>query len=357
MINLVGFNTNKPDEQAFIESIVGINGENIYMSADSLYIATVKYDYNSKNSWYYNTQIYKFAADDGKLIFVKTGSAPGTVLNQFSMDEYQGCFRIATTKQTYGKNWTKYNNLYVFDKNMEIVGQIEDIAPGEQIYSARFMGSRAYMVTFKQVDPLFAIDLSDPKNPVILGALKIPGYSNYLHPYDENHLIGFGKDTVLDSYGNAYYTSMKISLFDVSDMTNPIEMFVETIGGRGTESELLNNHKALLFSKEKNLLAFPVIVYESKERAVDGKMPAYGTFKFAGAYIYEIDLRKGFNLKGAISHLSSQDMLKSSDWGSDGEAYIQRLLTIKDKLYAASNKKLSSHDLKTLDLTGEFYFK
>ena len=150
---------------------------------------------------------------------------------------------------------------------------------------------------------------------------------------------------------------MKISLFDVTDMTNPIEMFVETIGDRGTESELLNNHKALLFSKEKNLLAFPVVVYEANEKAVDGKMPTYGTFKFAGAYVYEIDLDKGFDLRGTISHLSEQDMLHSSTWGSNSEAYIQRLLTIRNTLYAASNRQLSSHDLDTLDLTGEFYFK
>ena len=353
---LVGFNIDRPDDEAFIESILGLDGANIYMSHNALYIAAVKYNYSYGDSRC-STLIYKFAADDGELVFVKKGSVPGSVLNQFSMDEYENYFRIATTDQDYGNGWTKYNGLYVIDGNMEIVGKIENIAPGEQIYSARFMGGRAYMVTFKQVDPLFAIDLSDPENPEVLGALKIPGYSNYLHPYDENHLIGFGKDTVLDAYGNVYYTSMKISLFDVTDMTNPIEMFVETIGGRGTESELLTNHKALLFSKEKNLLAFPVTVYDSKEKAIDGKAPAYGTFKFAGAYVYEIDLKKGFKLRGKISHLSSSDMLKSSDWGADQNAYIQRLLTIRETLYAASNKKLSSYNLKDLKLTGEFKFK
>jgi len=237
------------------------------------------------------------------------------------------------------------------------VGRIDDIAPGERIYSARFMGKRAFMVTFKQVDPLFAIDLSNPKKPVVMGALKIPGYSNYLHPYDENHLIGFGKDTVVDSYGNAYYTGMKVSLFDVTDIANPIEMFVETIGARGTDSPLLNNHKALLFSKDKNLLAFPVTVYESKEKAVDGKMPNYGTFAFSGAYVYDVDLKKGFTLRGKISHMSAQDMLKASDWGGNPDLYIQRLLTIRDNLYAASNGKITSYDLKTLKQTGELIFK
>ena len=112
------------------------------------------------------------------------------------------------------------------------------------------MGDRAYVVTFKTVDPLFVIDLKDPEKPVILGALKIPGYSDYLHPYDENHIIGFGKDTV-EIKGQAYYQGMKVALFDVTDVSNPVQKFSEMIGDRGTDSELLSNHKALLFSKRK----------------------------------------------------------------------------------------------------------
>ena len=351
--SLVGFNIDRPDEEAFIETFLGC-GDTIYMSGTSMYIVTESYDDEG-----YNTTINKFAADDGKLVFVKSGKAPGTVLNQFSMDEYQSHFRIATTVNNYNYRTgssREYNGLYVFDSTMQLVGSIDDIAPEERIYSVRFMGSRAFMVTFKTVDPLFAIDLSDPKNPIILGALKIPGYSNYLHPYDENHLIGFGKDTVVDSYDNAYYTSMKISLFDVTDMTNPVEMFVETIGARGTDSELLSNHKALLFSKEKNLLAFPVEVYESTKKAVDGVMPSYGTFSFAGAYVYDIDLKNGFTFRDKITHLSTQDMLKSSDWGADSDLYIQRLLTIRNTLYAASDGKITSHDLKTMKPIDELDF-
>ena len=349
--SLVGFNIDRPKEEAFIETILGC-GDNIYMSEKAMYIASVVY--NSKGS---ETVIHKFAADDGKFVFVKSGTAPGTVLNQFSMDEYKSHLRIATTVREYSPKYKEYNGLYIFDNTMEIVGRIDDIAPGELIYSARFMGARGYMVTFKTVDPLFAIDLSNPKKPVVLGALKIPGYSNYLHPYDENHLIGFGKDTVVDSYGSAYYTSMKISLFDVTDMTNPIEMFVETIGARGTDSLLLSNHKALLFSKEKGLLAFPVTVYESDEKAVDGEFPSHGTFAFSGAYIYDINLKEGFKLRGKISHLSAQDMLKSSMWGADSDLYINRLLTVNDKLYAASHGKLTSHNLGTLKPIDEYMFK
>src|SRR5205807_2322356 len=120
------------------------------------------------------------------------------ILNQFSMDEYQGHFRIATT---IGEPWgggsnPSVNNLYVLDESLKTVGSLENLAPGERIYSTRFLGKRAYMVTFRNVDPLFAIDLADPAKPAVLGQLKIPGYSDYLHPYDENHLIGFGKKTI-----------------------------------------------------------------------------------------------------------------------------------------------------------------
>ncbi|MCL2159965.1 MAG: beta-propeller domain-containing protein [Oscillospiraceae bacterium] len=334
LTTLVGFDIEKPKKEAFIESYIGC-GSQIYMSGSALYIAAS--DHFKKE-----TQVRKFAASGGSLVYVNSGTVPGSILNQFSMDEYNNYFRLVTTY--YDQNIRKEKNgLYILDDAMEIVGKIEDIAPGERIYSARFMGERAFMVTFRTVDPLFAIELSDPYNPKLLGALKIPGYSNYLHPYDENHLIGFGKDTVVNSYGNAYYTGMKISLFDITDMTNPIEMFVESIGDRGTNSELLNNHKALLFSKEKNLLAFPVSVYESKQKATDGQMPEYGSFKFAGAYVYDISLESGFSLRGQLTHMNYK-------------SYIKRLLTIGDRLYAASDGMLTSHDLSTLELVGELEF-
>jgi uncharacterized secreted protein with C-terminal beta-propeller domain len=246
---------------------------------------------------------------------------------------------------------------------MNIAGKIEDIAPGEKIYSVRFIGNRAYMVTFRTVDPLFVIDLKDPKSPKILGKLKIPGYSNYLHPYDENHIIGFGKDAVevanKDNNGNvintnAYYLGMKIAIFDVRDVNNPIEEFKTTIGGRGTDSELLNNHRALLFSKEKNILAFPVTVMETTNNSNTSSVPEYGKFTFQGAYVYNIDLVKGMTLKGKISHLTDEDYMKSGDyWYNESNKNVQRVLYIGDVLYTISNNKLMAHDIKNINKLGE----
>lgn len=349
--SIVGFNIDKPDEDAHIETIFGC-GENIYMSENNLYIAGINYQANSAE-----TNIYKYAISNGDIVFASSGSVPGTILNQFSMDEHNGYFRIATNAYgDSGKGYQEYNNLYILDSSLNNAGSVEKIAPGERIYSVRFMGDRAYMVTFKTVDPLFCIDLSDPTDPKVLGTLKIPGYSDYLHPYDENHLIGFGKDTTTDQYGNAFYLGMKLSLFDVTDINDPKEMFVEIIGDRGTESALLRDHKALLFSKEKELLAFPVTVYKVPEQTKKSSPLAYGDFDFAGAYVYHISLDKGFQLKGTISHLTDDDKLKSSLYGGDYEKYIERLLYIKETLYSASPWRLQAHDLNTLEKKGDLKF-
>ncbi|WP_211662061.1 beta-propeller domain-containing protein [Neomoorella glycerini] len=308
------------------------------------------------------TTLYKFALDKGRTKYLARGEVPGTVLNQFSMDEYRGYFRVATTR---GEAWrtdeyTSKNNVYILDGELKLAGKLEDIAPGERIYSVRFMGGRGYMVTFKQVDPLFVIDLQDPQQPKILGALKIPGYSDYLHPYDENHIIGFGKDTVeippKDYQGNdrgsmAFYQGLKMALFDVSDVQHPVEKFKEIIGDRGTDSELLHNHKALLFDREKNLLAFPVTVMEVKNKAAairPGGPPPYGEFSFQGAYVYDLNLEQGFTLRGRITHLDDQDYMKAGQHWYAGNKNVTRVLYIGTSLYTLSGAFFKAHDLATL---------
>ncbi|MCX7747346.1 MAG: beta-propeller domain-containing protein [Clostridia bacterium] len=357
---VTGINLENMAEAAKVSTYLG-SGQNIYASGQNLYVAVTNYNsqlqpeagdgkLSKKESVinYYepNTLVYKFSLSNGQVTYLNKGEVPGTILNQFSMDENGAAFRIATTTNM----GISKNNLYVLDEVMNITGRLEDIAPGEHIYSVRFMGDRAYMVTFKTVDPLFVIDLKDPKKPAILGALKIPGYSNYIHPYDENHIIGFGKDTV-ETDGRALNQGMKIALFDVTDVNNPKEMFKEIIGDRGTDSPLLTNHKALLFSKEKNLMAFPVTVMEIKNKEImDEKevMFASGEFVFQGAYVYNIDLEKGFTLKGKVSHLSILDYLKAGNYSFDYESAVDRILYIGDTLYTLSTKMIKANDLKDL---------
>lgn len=215
--------------------------------------------------------------------------------------------------------------MYVLDKNLRVVGKIDNIAKGERIYSARFIGKRLYLVTFKELDPFFVIDLEDPHNPKVLGYLKIPGYSTYLHPYDENHIIGFGRDAEDLNEEYAIPLGLKIAMFNVEDVKNPKELFKIIIGGKGTYSELLNNHKALLFDKSKNIFAFPVEVYDKKGH------------NFTGAFVYSIDLKEGFVLRGKILH-------------EIGDGYceeIDRLLYIGDVLYSVSNSMIKASSLES----------
>ncbi len=316
-----------------------------------------------------NTLIYKFGLNGIEVTFKAKGEVPGTILNQFSMDEYVGYFRIATTKGDVwgtGENISK-NNIYVLDGSMKLTGKIEDIAPGEKIYSTRFMGKRVYMVTFRTVDPLFVIDLSDTAAPKILGALKIPGYSDYLHPYDENHIIGFGKDTAEVSSSKtggsgdstmSFYQGIKMALFDVTDVSNPVQKFSVIIGDRGTTSELLSNHKALMFSKEKGLLAFPVTLYEIPAgTGVEGNdlyhATQYGQFTFQGAYIYNIDLVNGFVFKGRITHMTAEDYLKAGNYFYNGERMVRRILYISDILYTLSDTVLRANRIDSMEQAGQ----
>ena len=296
----------------------------------------------------YSTVIHKISVVDGKIEYMCNGSVPGNILNQFSMDEHNGFFRVAT--QLWG-NWRsrQTTNVYILDDKLNIVGQVNDIATGETLHSARFMGDRAYLVTFKKIDPFFVLDLSDPTNPKILGELKIPGYSDYLHPFDETHVIGIGKDTD-DRNSFAWYQGLKIAIFDVTDPDNPTEMAKVIIGDRGTDSSVLREHKAFLFDREKELMVLPVSLYEISEEikaSSDGKTGStYGEFKLNGAYVYKVSLEKGFELKGVITHDQDDPWQQNSEWTYDPE--ISRSLYIDNALYTISDSMLKINDLDDL---------
>ena len=358
---VAGIDLDDPADALDVNVYLG-GGENLYASAENLYVAVTHAAYAPAEVEIAplppsrppvedkaETVLYRFALNNGKLSYSGKGSVPGRILNQFSMDEDDGHVRIATTT---GNTWrtdegTSRNNLYVLDDDLKIHGKLEGIAPKEKIYSVRFMGDRAYMVTFRTVDPLFVIDLQKPEAPKVLGQLKIPGYSNYLHPYDENHLIGFGKEAVAEKE-MAFYQGMKIALFDVSDVANPVEKFNTVIGDRGTDSELLSNHKALLFSKEKNLLAFPVTVMKlSEAQKAKNMSQEYGSFHFQGAYIYQIDLEKGFTLASTVTHLDPEDIRRAGSEWYQSEKNVRRILTIGDTLYTVSDSMVKAQQLST----------
>jgi len=271
------------------------------------------------------TIVHRVEIGGGNIEYKSQGTVPGTVLNQFSMDEFNDNFRIATTSGQWRS--IQSNNLYVLDMDMNTVGKLEDMAKGERIYSVRFLGEKAYMVTFRQIDPLFVIDLSNPASPAVLGFLKIPGVSDYLHPYDETHVIGVGRDATEEGR----ITGMKLSLFDVSDVENPTEVSKYIIGKRGTSSEALYDHKAFLFSREKNLLVIPVSEYGSN----------WSDYR-QGAYVFSLDLTNGFVLKGTITHSET-----SNEY--DYQSTIRRSLYMDDVLYTISQRMLKANNLTDMN--------
>ncbi|MBS7624739.1 beta-propeller domain-containing protein [Candidatus Bathyarchaeota archaeon] len=324
----------------------------VYMSRSNLYAAFPVLD-RFLGGWS-ETEIYRFAVDGLRIECEASGKVSGMVLNQFSMDEYNGCFRVATTLIFYDYrtgSFTSQNNVYVLDaKSLRLIGGIEGLAPGEQIYAARFMGNRCYLVTFKKVDPLFTIDLSDPANPRVLGALKIPGYSDYLHPYDENYLIGIGKEAVPAEEGDfAWYQGLKISLFNISEVEKPREVAKIIIGDRGTDSPVLRDHHALLFNRGRGLLVIPILEARIPDEDYPegrGRPPwAYGRPVFQGAYVFHVSPEEGLVLRGRISHMAGSEILSCYE--------VRRALYIDDVLYTISDGKIKANSLVDLSEIAE----
>ncbi len=287
------------------------------------------------------TVIHKIEISDGNIDYAEKAEVPGTVLNQFSMDENNGEFRIATTTSVWiSQGSVQYNNVYVLDESMNIMGKLEKIAPDESIYSTRFAGDRLYMVTFKRIDPLFVIDLSDSSNPKILGELKIPGYSDYLHPYDENHIIGIGKQTSDNEWGGVSIKGVKLALFDVSDVSNPKQTDSYEIGEAGTDSEALNDHKAFLFNKDKNILVIPIREVTNSFSNTDYYSSNYQVWH--GAYVFSLTPEEGFNLKGKVTHYE-EDKGTYYYWYSENT--VKRSLYIDNVLYTISLKKIIANNL------------
>ena len=336
LLTLLAAHTRKTSDWAFETLLVG-GAEDLYVSSGHLYVRGSGYRPDTSSSpatearW--GTSIHRIALDGARFRYEASGWVPGQVLNQFAMDEYEGHLRVATT------DW-RATAVYVLDTSLETVGSVEEIAPGETMHSARFAGDRAYLVTFKKIDPFFVLDVSDPSAPRVLGELKIPGYSDYLHPYDENHVIGLGKDTH-DMGSFAWFQGVKLSLFDVRDLANPREVASYVIGDRGTESEALRDHHAFLFSRERNLLVIPIQLAE----VPPGSEPStHGQVSWVGAYVFHAD-RTGFTLRGEVEH-GARDPTHA--WNPYGTG-VRRSLYIGDSLYTVSSDLVKATDLGTLE--------
>jgi len=341
--SLLAINTQDPEEEVVHETVLTGSASHLYVSPTNLYITSFA-SFGAEAT----TTIHKIHIDAGAITYEATGNVTGYVLNQFSMDEYQEYFRVATTVHAD----PSHTRLYVLDSSLQVVGLLDGIAPGEDLHSARFMGDKCYLVTFKKVDPLFVIDLTDPTAPQILGKLKIPGYSDYLHPYDATHLIGLGKETEEAKEGDfTWYQGVKISLFDVTDVSRPTELDKLEIGDRGTDSPALSDHKALLFSRDRHLLVLPILLAEIDEAQYPQGVPtsAYGNFVWQGAYVLDVSLDHGITVKGTITHMGdNQDLLRSGYYFESAYA-VKRAVYVEDVLYTLSDSLIQLHDLATLE--------
>lgn len=308
--------------------------QNIYMSQNNLYIALTE-GYNG------NTSIYRFAVDGIKMEYKGKGTVAGYPLNQFSMDEHKGHFRIATTEH---KEDGPVNNIFVLDEKMNVAGEIRGLAPGETIYAARFMGDMGYLVTFELMDPLFAIDLSNPNKPKVLGELKIPGFSNYLHPLDDKHLLGLGQDTEINEFEGREFVvtkGLKLAIFDISDVNNPKEEHAVVLGDSGSWSEALYDHKAVFFYK--GVLAIPAGLTRGKNWEAN--------LVFQGALFFDIDVEEGIRELGRISHTPADSPEYGKYYWPGGN--IRRIVQIGDVYYTISDSQVMAHNADTFSKLAE----
>ena len=292
-----------------------------YVSADYLYLIRETYQ---KGKIY--TDILQFDLEDSEL--VAQGQVPGHIDSQFSVDEHDGFLRVTTTTGFGNKSG---NNLYVLKKkgaSLDVVGEVENLAPGEQIFSTRFQGDYGFVVTFRQVDPLFTFDLSNPRSPKVMGELKIPGFSEYLQVIEDGNrtlLLGVGRDAD-PTTGRA--EALKVSLFDVTDLDNPQEVDSYIFEGDFTSSEALWDHHAITYSPEHKLLAIPTNSYSYDDFSDQSNL-----------HVFRVDGRQGLTSLGEVDH--------------GGDDWINRSLYIDDTLFAVSNQQISAHRIPTLDTLSE----
>jgi uncharacterized secreted protein with C-terminal beta-propeller domain len=318
----------------------------IYASTDSLYLASTYWNYSAYKdndfSDIYRTYLFKFNFTTEGVACTGAGSVNGKILNQFSLGEYEDVLRIATTS---GEAWlgdgSVSSNVFCLAVENEIltsIGKIEDIAEGESIYAVRFIGQRGYLVTFVKIDPLFTLDLSDPYHPEIVGELKVPGYSDYIHPLSIDYLLTIGKDVTLFE-GTAWYQGIRLSLFDVGDFENPTLLHTEIIGDRGTHSEALYDHKAFTYWVSNNLLAIPIDLYEITS---PGYPYDYGQYQYSGLFIYEISAEGGFTHLGTI---------RKNHFEYDYSLSWTRGLFINDHVFAVEQNAVHSAEYNAISTT------
>lgn len=304
-------NMEKPDEITDKKAIMGGYGQ-FYITTENIYIYNTNWNANFEN-----TSIAKFHFEKGEITGESAGLVRGTITDTFAINEHNGYLRVLTSSWSDGE----VNYVYVLDEKMNITGKIEGLAEGESIYSARFMGDIGYFVTYRQVDPLFSVDFSDPQNPEILGELKITGFSEYLHFYGKDRLLGIGWETDPDTDTRL---GLKLSMFDISnpkDVKQVGKTVVENIDGFPGEY----NYKALTVSPDKNVIGLVTTAYDSR-----GVGYSYMVFSY--------NEEKGFENQLTYTFASS-----NTYYGGDNEN--ARGVYVNDTFYIVKGSEVLAFDM------------
>lgn len=293
--------------------------ETLYMSPKNLYLATTRYPYSAVEPWLtadtmiryqpeHSTQLHKFALDGLTVDYRGSGEVKGHLgweedKKSFRMGEHNETLRIATS---LGETWegnasTSVSLLQEQNQSLREVGRLDNLGkPGERLYAARFIGNRGFLVTFRLIDPLYILDLSDPTQPKVTGELEIKGYSDYLHPIGENFLLGIGKDAIADDNApdnggrGAWYQGVKLSLFDISNPAAPREVDQLVLGKRGSESDALYDHHALAYLPPQTgtpaRLALPLRLHDGAVMGGSSGSDAYYQWLSTGLHVFDIDI-------------------------------------------------------------------
>jgi uncharacterized secreted protein with C-terminal beta-propeller domain len=339
-----------------------VSGGQVYASTAALYIAAPLYAWNNWGVADYATQVHQFSLGDAQTrpAYIASGKVPGNVLNEFSLSEWNGDLRIATTTWNWsGQQQEQKNDLFVlrpFGHELRSIGSIRGFAKGERIYAGRMIGDKGYLVTFKQTDPLFTLDLSDPTNPRIAGELKINGFSSYIHPLGDDQLLTIGQDA--DDAGRV--KGLHLQVFDVKDPAHPRRTFHTKVAAPESYSwsSAQGDHHAFMYDPVTGTIAFP--------------FSQYSNAAFNGLAVYHLDRKTGFRSLGRIDHGVLADALTASqcarfkrDQPQSAEYYckpeylaqmrygygIDRSMVIDKYILSISTAGLEVHELADLDFT------
>jgi len=376
MTQIQAFDLDAPSEAPRSVAIVGA-AETVYGNANSLVLAGREYidPWLQRQVYAYSgasgtgttapvipvetlnhTHLHLFDVANDQPAYVASGTVPGEVKDQFAIDEKQGLVRVTTTEQRSGPplsdgRQNELSHVFVLKggaQGLSVIGDTGPIAPGEQLYSTRYIGDKAYVVTWHVTDPLFVIDLAEPTQPKILGELKIPGFSEYMHPLDDTHLLTIGRET--DDTGHqhtdgGYWYGLSIQVFDVTNPLQPalLHKYVYD-GGDYATSEATQNHKAFTYFDDRKLLAFPYV-----------RQYGYGATSNSGPSstleVFHVDVASGIQKIGSVDHSSLLGTMPNGNYGYCGgyfDGSVRRGVFVENVVYSISYGGILANDVANL---------